>query len=181
MGHFTAYVLVAKLAEATGVPYLENVAKAAVAVIELLEKVKTNKHEVKELCESIANTVTVINSHVASRKGEERAEYFAGVCGEMERCLNDIAEHVKDEKRKRRGLKGFLNANDFHDAIETYRRRVEDLKMDFLIHVTGDCSLMLYDLIAEARKERNGAAHQDEIVIHIPLNRTTLFGLILFN
>ncbi len=38
---------------------------------------------------------------------------------------------MKDEKRKRRGLKGFLNANDFHDAIETYRRRVEDLKMDF--------------------------------------------------
>ncbi len=37
MGQFAAYALVAKLAEATGVPYLENVAKAAVAVIELLE------------------------------------------------------------------------------------------------------------------------------------------------
>ncbi len=39
---------------------------------------------------------------------------------------------------------------------------------------------MLYDLIAEVRKERNGAARQDEIVIHIPLNRTTLVGIILF-
>ncbi|PBK93576.1 hypothetical protein ARMGADRAFT_1079880 [Armillaria gallica] len=135
MAPFSAGVIVAKIAEATGVLYLQNVAKAALVVIELLEKVKTNKCEVKELCESIVNTVTVIDSHVAGRKGEDGAEYFA--------------EHVKDEKCKRRGLKGFLNANDFHDAIETYRRRVEDLKIDFLIHVTGDCSLMLYDLIAE--------------------------------
>ncbi|PBK93581.1 hypothetical protein ARMGADRAFT_1030179 [Armillaria gallica] len=116
------YVLIAKLAEATGVPYLENVAKAAVAVIELLKKVKTNKCEVKELCESIANTVTIINSHVMSKKGEQRVECFTDICGEMEQCLNDIAGQVKDKKCKHHGLKGFINANDFHDAIETYRK-----------------------------------------------------------
>ncbi len=34
---FSSCILIAKLAEATGVPYLENLAKAAIAVIELLE------------------------------------------------------------------------------------------------------------------------------------------------
>ncbi len=93
---FSAGVIVAKIAEASGVPYLQNVAKAAVVVTELLEvrrppsilcccysphrdfvwKVKTNKHEAKELCESIANTVAVINSHVAGKKGEQRNGIF---------------------------------------------------------------------------------------------------------
>lgn len=104
MASFSAGVIVAKIAEASGVPYLQNVAKAAVVVTELLEvrrppsilcccyshrdfvwKVKTNKHEAKELCESIANTVAVINSHVAGKKGEQRTEYFADICSEMER------------------------------------------------------------------------------------------------
>ncbi|KAK0432485.1 hypothetical protein EV421DRAFT_1848541 [Armillaria borealis] len=133
MAPFSAGVVVAKIAEASGVPYLQNVAKAAVVVIELLEKVKTNKHEAKELCESIANTVTVINSHAAGKKGEQRTEYFADICSEMERCLSDIEEQLNNERRKRRRLKGFVNANDFHDAIKTYRRRVEDLKTDFLV------------------------------------------------
>ncbi len=55
---------------------------------------------------------------------------------------------MKDEKCKRRGLKGFLNANDFHGAIETYRRRVEDLKSDFLVLPTffmqdGDLTILI--------------------------------------
>ncbi|SJL13669.1 uncharacterized protein ARMOST_17117 [Armillaria ostoyae] len=115
-----------------------------VVVIELLEKVKTNEHEAKELCKSIANTVTVINSwHIVGRIGEERAEYFACICSEMEQCLIDIEEQLNDEKRKCRGFKKILTVNDFHDAIETYRRHVEDLKTDFLISITGECLLKL--------------------------------------
>ncbi len=37
MRPFSSCVLIAKLAEATGVPYLENLAKVAIVVIELLD------------------------------------------------------------------------------------------------------------------------------------------------
>ncbi|PBK65233.1 hypothetical protein ARMSODRAFT_438686 [Armillaria solidipes] len=164
--------LIAKLAEATGVPYLENLAKVAVVVIELLDKVKTNKHRAKELAESVANTITVINSHVTGRKGERRSEYFADICSEMERCLSGIAEHLNNETRKQRGLKGLL------DAIESYRRQIEDLKMDFLIHITSDCLLMQYDLMAEVRTT-NRAGPRDEIVIHIPIHHAR-FAMLIF-
>ncbi|KAK0491804.1 hypothetical protein EDD18DRAFT_1186347 [Armillaria luteobubalina] len=191
--------LIAKLAEATGVPYLENLAKVAVIVIELLDvrmtvvcpsvtcccsslhlvqKVKTNKHRAKELAESITNTITVINSHVTGRKGEQGSTYFVDVCNEMKRCLSSITEHLKNETRKQCRLKGLLDAHDLRDAIESYRRQIEDLKMDFLIHITSDCLLMQYDLVAEVRTA-NRAAPRDEIVIHIPI-RHARFVMLLF-
>ncbi|KAK0222497.1 hypothetical protein EDD85DRAFT_861293 [Armillaria nabsnona] len=178
MRPFSSCVLIAKLAEATGVPYLENLAKVAVVVIELLDKVKTNKHRVKELAESIANTVTVINSHVTGRKGQQRNEYFADICNEMERCLSSIAEHLNNETRKQHGLKGLLDANDLREAIESYRRQIEDLKMDFLIHITSDCLLMQNDLVAQVRTT-NRAGPRDEIVIHIPIHHAR-FAMLLF-
>lgn len=178
MRPISSCALIAKLAEATGVPYLENLAKVAVVVIELLDKVKTNKHRAKELAESITNTITVINSHVTGRKGEQGNTYFVDVCNEMERCLSSIAEHLKNETRKQGGLKGLFDAHDLRDAIESYRRQIEDLKMDFLIHITSDCLLMQYDLVAEVRTA-NGAAPRDEILIHISI-RHAQFAMLLF-
>ncbi|SJL02957.1 uncharacterized protein ARMOST_06300 [Armillaria ostoyae] len=179
MRPFSSCILIAKLAEATGVPYLENLAKAAIAVIELLEKVKTNKERVKELAESIVNTVNVIESHhVAGREGEKRAEYLADICSEMERCLGDIAEHLNNEIRRHRGIKGYLDANDFRDAIESYRRQFEDLKIDFVIQVNLDCLQMQYALAAEIRN-KNGTKPRDEIVIHIPIHHAR-FAMFLF-
>ncbi|KAK0479496.1 hypothetical protein IW261DRAFT_1607847 [Armillaria novae-zelandiae] len=55
---------VASLAEASGIPYIEKLAKVTVAVLELLEVGVRNQKDVKTLCESIANTVVVINTVV---------------------------------------------------------------------------------------------------------------------
>ncbi len=42
-----------------------------------------NKEDAKELCESIANTIAVIDTLVRMQ-GERGAPYFMGICGEME-------------------------------------------------------------------------------------------------
>ncbi|KAK0431085.1 hypothetical protein EV421DRAFT_1912185 [Armillaria borealis] len=179
MRPFSSCMLIAKLAEATGVPYLENLAKAAIAVIELLEKVKTNKNRVKELAESIVNTVNVIKSHpVVGREGEKIAEHLADTCSEMERCLGDIAEHLNNEIRRHRGIRGFLDANDFRDAIESYKRQIDDLKTDFVIQLILDSLQMQYDSAAENRN-KTGAVPRDEIVIHIPIHHAR-FAMLLF-
>ncbi len=36
---------------------------------------------------------------------------------------------------KHRGFKGFLNVNKFQDTIQGYKKRVDDLKMDFLVRI----------------------------------------------
>ncbi len=44
-----------------------------------------------------------------------------------------MAQELKDTKRKHRGIKGVFNVDEFRDAIRVYRKRVDDLKMDFLV------------------------------------------------
>ncbi|KAK0450481.1 uncharacterized protein EV420DRAFT_1646404 [Desarmillaria tabescens] len=136
---------VADIAEASGVPCVENVAKVAVVVFKLFEKKGKNKKNVKELCESIANTIAVIDAFVRMH-GEPGASHFKDICGEMEVYLESIAQDLKDMKRKHRGFKGVFSVDDFREAIQAYRRRVDDLKTDFLIHSVGDCVLKVTEM-----------------------------------
>ncbi|KAK0450472.1 uncharacterized protein EV420DRAFT_1646386 [Desarmillaria tabescens] len=169
MPALNACLKVANIAEASGVPYVENVAKVAVSVFELLEHKGKNKKNVKELCESIANTIAVIDAFVRMH-GEPEASHFKDICGEMEKYLESMAQELKDIKRKHRGLKGVFSVHDFRDAIQTYRRRVDDLKTDFLIHSVGDCRLEVTQIQSLLKDVAAGAVvgHSEELVFRIP-------------
>ncbi|KAK0466644.1 hypothetical protein IW261DRAFT_1521109, partial [Armillaria novae-zelandiae] len=129
---------VAKIAEGSGIPYLEDLAKAAVTVFELLEKKGKNKKAAKELSESIANTIVVIDTFVRIH-GDRAGAYFEDVCGTMAGYLDSMAQDLKHTHLKHRGIKCFFNVDECRDTIQAYRKRVDDLKVDFLIHLTGDC------------------------------------------
>ncbi|KAK0218494.1 hypothetical protein EDD85DRAFT_866782 [Armillaria nabsnona] len=179
MSALNVFLKVAEIAEASSVPYLENVAKVAVVIFELLEQKGKNKENAKELCESIANTIVVIDTLVRMQR-EQGAPYFMGICEEMEGYLRGIAQDLKDTKRKHRGIKGVFNVDDFRDAIRVYRKRVDDLKIDFLIHVTGDCLLgvlqvnfLLKDVIAQV-------VAREDFVIRIPKKTAAISALFFF-
>ncbi|SJL02825.1 uncharacterized protein ARMOST_06163 [Armillaria ostoyae] len=137
MPALNARLQVARLAEAAGdsVPYLESVAKVAVLVFRLLDQKAKNKESAKELCESIANTIIVIETLVRIQ-GEQESTQRSGY-----RHLQGTAQDMTDMKLKHRGIKGVFCIDDFRDTIQAYRRRVDDLKTDALIHSLGDCCL----------------------------------------
>ncbi|KAK0436262.1 hypothetical protein EV421DRAFT_1832819 [Armillaria borealis] len=171
MPALNACLKVARLAEAAGdgVPYLKNVAKVAVIIFELLEQKGKNKEDAKELCESIANTIVIINT-VVRMQGERGGPYFMGICGEMEGYLQGMAQDLKDTKRKHRGIKGVFNVDEFRDAIQAYRKRVDDLKMEFLIYVMSDC-------LFEVKQIRHS---EEDFVIRIPKKTAAISALFFF-
>ncbi|KAK0218502.1 hypothetical protein EDD85DRAFT_355507 [Armillaria nabsnona] len=140
MSALNACLKVANIAEASGVPYVENVAKVAVLVFKLLEQKGKNKKNADELCQSIADTIVVIDTLVRMQ-GEQGTSCYIDICGEMETYLQRMAQDIKDFKLKHRGLRGVFCVEDFRDAIQSYRRRVDDLKTDFVIHSVGDSNL----------------------------------------
>ncbi|KAK0466643.1 hypothetical protein IW261DRAFT_1521104 [Armillaria novae-zelandiae] len=179
MPNLNACLQVASLAEASGIPYIEKLAKVVVVVIELLEQRGNNKKDVKALCESIANTVVVINTVVRMHE-EVGAAYFTSICTEMEIYLTSLAEDLKREvKSKNHGIKGLFRTKELRDAIQTYRIRVNDLKTDFF----GDSQLVLVDiqatqtesmhLMAEIRNKQNTAL-EEEFVIRFAINLPAL-------
>ncbi|KAK0218484.1 hypothetical protein EDD85DRAFT_1029196 [Armillaria nabsnona] len=139
MSPLNACLKVANIAEASGVPYVENVAKVALVALKLLEQKGKNKKSADELCESIADTIVVIDTLVR-RHGDQGTLCYSDSCGEMEKYLQSMMEDIKSFKLKHRGFRGFFRADNFRDIIRAHRRRVDDLKTDFLIHSVGDCN-----------------------------------------
>ncbi|SJL02815.1 uncharacterized protein ARMOST_06152 [Armillaria ostoyae] len=176
MPALNACLQVARLAEATGdsVPYLESVAKVAVLVFKLLDARFTILHHTdqkakikesaKELCESIANTIVVINDLVRMQ-GEGETSCYIDICGEMEGYLQGMAQNLKDIKRKHRGIKGLFSVDDYRDAIQAYRRRVDNLKTDFLIYSVGDCRLEVTQIHSLLKNAMTQAAerHSEDV------------------
>ncbi|KAK0185341.1 hypothetical protein F5146DRAFT_1228254 [Armillaria mellea] len=133
MSALNASLKVAKIAEASGVPYVENVVKIAAVVFKLLEQKGKNKKNAEQLCQSIADTIVVIDDLVRMH-GEEGTSSYIDICREMEAFLQQMAQDIQNFKLKHRGLRGIFCADDFGDVLQAYRRRVDDLKMDFVIH-----------------------------------------------
>ncbi|KAK0464097.1 hypothetical protein IW261DRAFT_1524714, partial [Armillaria novae-zelandiae] len=129
---------VAKIAEGSGIPYLEDLAKAGVTVFELLEKKGKNKKAAKELSESIANTIVVIDTIVHMHRIRAGA-YFEDICGGMAGYLDSMAQDLNHTHLKHHGIKSFFNVDECRDVIQVYRKRVDNLKVNFLIHLMGDC------------------------------------------
>ncbi|KAK0450469.1 uncharacterized protein EV420DRAFT_736737 [Desarmillaria tabescens] len=181
MPALNACLKVANIAEASGVPYVQNVAKVAVTVFELLEQKGNNKNNAKELCESIANTIAVIDT-VVLMHGEPGASHFKDTCIDMEEYLESMAQELKDIKRKHRGLKGVFSVDDFRDTIQAYRRRVDDLKTDFLIHSVGDCRLevtQMHSLLKETIAQAV-VGHPEELVFRIPKKPVAITAFFFF-
>ncbi|KAK0207294.1 hypothetical protein IW262DRAFT_1302889 [Armillaria fumosa] len=181
MSPLNACLKVANIAEASSVPYLENVAKVAVVVFELLKQKGKNKKEAKELCESIADTIVVIDTLVRMH-GDQDTSCYIDICGEMETYLQRMAQDIKDFKVKHRGLRGVFCVDDFRDAIQSYRRRVDDLKTDFLIHSMGNCNLkvtQMHCLWLNTMPQAVGC-HSDEFVFRIPKKPVAITALFFF-
>ncbi|KAK0491762.1 hypothetical protein EDD18DRAFT_1334603 [Armillaria luteobubalina] len=156
---------------------LIKASEVAVAVIELLKEKAKNKDDVKELRETIKNTVSVIQALVA-KHGEQGGEYFKDICEEMEGYLAGIGEDLEGTRRKSHGIKGFFNANQLRDTILSYKKRVDDLKTDFLIHITGGNTLALVEMhrmLDEMRNVQETASKEESVVIRITVTHATLF------
>ncbi|KAK0207295.1 hypothetical protein IW262DRAFT_1302890 [Armillaria fumosa] len=186
MPDLNACLQVTRLAEASGIPYIEKLAQVTVAIMELLEQGGKNQKDVKALCESIANTVVVINT-VVSMNEEMGATFFKDICVEMEEYLTSLAQDLKAElERKHRGVKGFFRTKELQETIQDFRIRVNDLRTDFSIH----CLLMLVELQLTRRNKtrlmaeiqnKEDTAPNGEFVIRIATKHAVLFFFFTFS
>ncbi|KAK0185343.1 hypothetical protein F5146DRAFT_1228255 [Armillaria mellea] len=168
MPALNACLKVAKIAEASGAPYLENVAKVAVVVFELLKEKGKNKKDAEELCQSIADTIVVIDDLVRN------ASSYIDICREMEGYLQCMAQDIKDFKLRYRGLRGVFCVDDFRDAIQAYRRHADNLNRDFMMHVVLDSNSKVtqihYLLMNEKPQAVVHHSNSAEFVFRIPKN-----------
>ncbi|KAK0462813.1 hypothetical protein IW261DRAFT_1527130 [Armillaria novae-zelandiae] len=143
---------VANIAEASG-------SAVAVVVFKLLE---LPRRSVKASQTRLLVIDTLVRMH-----GDHDTSCYIDICGEMETYLKGIAQEIKDFKLKHRGLRGVFCVDDFRDVIQSYKRRVEDLKTDFVIHSVVDCNLKVTQMHGVMMAQA-AVHHPDEFVFRIP-------------
>ncbi|KAK0466640.1 hypothetical protein IW261DRAFT_1521091 [Armillaria novae-zelandiae] len=192
MSEKKTYDQVANIAEYSGIPYVENLAKVAILCTKWLETKGTNAEYSKELCESIGNTIVTIDTVTRMEKGMAET-YFKDISMEIEQYLKGIVRDIPlgmedylpqsappDHGHIARHITVVIETDQLRDAIQAYKRRVDDLKLDFLIHLTGDCMTSLGEITRMQSMICESRASYFSEILNLPALLLLLLLFLLF-
>ncbi|KAJ7347574.1 hypothetical protein DFH08DRAFT_809307 [Mycena albidolilacea] len=86
-------------------PYVKGVFGVVVTLLETVENVKKNQDDLRDLCDD-ALTIMKIVQDQTSAHGDTAATRFKGLCADLESCLKEVLEAVKDLQKEPKGLSG---------------------------------------------------------------------------
>ncbi|KAK0451259.1 uncharacterized protein EV420DRAFT_730027 [Desarmillaria tabescens] len=137
--------LIAAAGEMAPFPFIKGTALCVVAVLEIIQKAADNRSNLRELAESIVNTLVAVRDAVIEH-GPTSASHFQGICVEFQTYMTDLLSKLNSEKRSPRRIRRFFRAKKISDDISTYRLRIQATKEDFLIRTTTTTRLILSDV-----------------------------------
>ncbi|KAK0442011.1 uncharacterized protein EV420DRAFT_1082676 [Desarmillaria tabescens] len=126
-------------------PFIKGTALSVVVVLEIIQKAASNRSDLRELAESIVNTLVAVRDAVIEH-GPTSASHFQRICVEFQTYMTDLLSKLNSEKRSPRGIRRFFRAKKISDDISTYRQRIQTVKEDFLIRTTTTTRLVLSDV-----------------------------------
>ncbi|KAJ7483940.1 hypothetical protein B0H11DRAFT_1194322 [Mycena galericulata] len=137
-----ATIDVAKVIAATGsclpVPFIGPLFNAAVVLLETIERVQRNMQDLHELAEDVVSLMRLILAMAPAHALESGFERECrAVHGYLEELLRLIAQRVG-----KRGAAGWLiryaKAHNISDAIQTYQRRISNIRADITLAAAMD-------------------------------------------
>ncbi|KAK0471993.1 hypothetical protein IW261DRAFT_821017 [Armillaria novae-zelandiae] len=146
-----AWIQFAKLAAAAGemapFPYIKGVAGCIVTILEIIELAGKNNKDLQDLAESIGTTIRIIKETVQAH-GDTSAIHFRDICVEIQKFLESLIVELNGTQRmlKSKTITQFLTTKKVSGAIDGYKRRVNDIKTDFLVLVTADSRLAMSEM-----------------------------------
>ncbi|KAJ7614804.1 hypothetical protein FB45DRAFT_1108929 [Roridomyces roridus] len=136
-------LLTAKAMECAGefvpFPYIKSAFGAVVLLLEMVEQVRKNRRDLKDLCEDIQRVMKIIK-HEVEAHGPTAATEFKGLCEEFEKCLQDIIKTVAALTEKHQGLYGhareIFNFHNITDQISEYQTQINKFREDFVFRAS---------------------------------------------
>ncbi|KAJ7144734.1 hypothetical protein C8R43DRAFT_1130452 [Mycena crocata] len=116
-------------------------------VVVLLEtKVKKNRDDLQELCESAVDILTIINEQIVAH-GDSAATKFKSRCEEFERVICKIlvtaGQLQAKEKSFRSRVKEVLQVRSNAETIAGYEKRLRDLQTNLVLAATVDTNFQI--------------------------------------
>ncbi|KAJ7111382.1 hypothetical protein C8R44DRAFT_985519, partial [Mycena epipterygia] len=136
-----AHMILAVKAMAAGAdfvpfPYIRATFSTVLILLETVEKVKRNQDDLKELCGSIVEIVTVLRSEVVVH-GDKGATRFMGLCEDLIAFLRHLQDELENLLTRRKSIghrwKQLIKATSMEDQIMRYRNRINELRSNFTL------------------------------------------------
>ncbi|KAJ7110589.1 hypothetical protein C8R44DRAFT_800292 [Mycena epipterygia] len=117
-------------------PYVRATFGTVVLLLETVEKVKKNQDDLKELCGSIVEIVTILRTEVAAH-GDSGATRFMGLCEDLIAFLRHLQDELQRFLTRRKSIghrwKELITATSMQDQITRYRNRINELRSNFTL------------------------------------------------
>ncbi|KAJ6506439.1 hypothetical protein DFH09DRAFT_1289102 [Mycena vulgaris] len=163
----TTAKLIAAGAECIPFPYVKGVFGTVVVILETVEKVKRNREDLQELCEDIVEIIRIVQGRL-SFHGDTAAVDFKALCEKLEGVLQGVLAAVKKLQTEPHDLssrfKEFIKLGSATDKISGYRKKIQQLQLNFVLGTTIDTNLQVHKAFSAGRLPDLSAA---------PLTQTT--------
>ncbi|KAJ7104951.1 hypothetical protein C8R44DRAFT_886962 [Mycena epipterygia] len=152
-------------AECVPFPYVKAVCGTAVALLETIEKVKKNREDWKELCETTMNIITIVHNQILAH-GDSGASQFKKLCEELEKYIQsfsveilaylhsflqevyDAAQLFQKEPNSFRGqINKIVKLRSTADEISKYGKRIQELRSNFVLAATMEMNFHLAEAL----------------------------------
>ncbi|KAJ7252003.1 hypothetical protein C8J57DRAFT_1723023 [Mycena rebaudengoi] len=123
-------------AELLPFPYVKGALGPLIPILEAVQKMRKNRDDFENLCESIVNTVSILEKIIphdadATNNLKKLCKDLRSLLQEIELKVGQIQKYQKS--RVRRILKEFFKSTSIGDELARYKTRVEQLRSDFML------------------------------------------------
>ncbi|KAJ6547999.1 hypothetical protein DFH09DRAFT_1281720 [Mycena vulgaris] len=167
----TTAKLIAAGAECIPFPYVKGVFGTVVVILETVEKVKRNREDLQELCEDIVEIIRIVQERL-SFHGDTAAVDFKALCEKLEGVLQGVLAAVKKLQTEPHDLssrfKEFIKLGSTTDKISGYRKKIQQLQLNFVLGTTIDTNLQVHKAFSTGRLPDLSAAPVTQTITKCP-------------
>ncbi|KAJ6613601.1 hypothetical protein B0H10DRAFT_217860 [Mycena sp. CBHHK59/15] len=127
-------------------PYVKTFFGTVVVLLEVIQTVRKNQDDLKELCDSVAE-ITVILQEEISLHGDTSAVRFKSMCIDFNKYLRSVLEALQNMNDGRRGfgrhIRQYIKSTSITADIQMFQARLNNLRTNFTLATAVDTNLNL--------------------------------------
>ncbi|KAJ7713107.1 hypothetical protein B0H16DRAFT_1899674 [Mycena metata] len=109
-------------------PYIKGVSGTVLILLETVVRVKKNREDLEELCNSATEIITILHDQVKAH-GNTAAVKFKGLCEELESYLEAVILAIRNMQDQSKGFRGrvkeFLKSSNLTEEIAGYQTQIQ--------------------------------------------------------
>ncbi|KAJ7223625.1 hypothetical protein C8J57DRAFT_1731518 [Mycena rebaudengoi] len=160
-------------------PYVKGAFGLMVIFLEAVEKVTNNRDDLKELCGTAMEIMTILQDQIAMHK-DTAAVKLKGLCEDFERFLRDVILGVETIQKKPESIRGhiaeFFKSGSIQDMIARYQRNIQQICSRLKLMAAIDTNFQVHEIKAALTTSSNVSVIQGRRINNCPLSSRIFQG-----